>query len=244
MEKARYGSVGGPLVDPMEFIRRATPDYKQREIFPYCDACQEIVHLYGVHTPNPNITPRFDHANLAPDADPLDDCILANRNPHYGGLAPSGWDDGYGHVMRGRFFEDHNLSTAYAFCLGLCRKGNLPADKFRSIISRADKKRVWAYVGIPLWAIPYVLLTLENFSALSKSEMKYKFHFAFIKPTGTNVSALWLRPENCKIVKLFSSDSEPVDTGDNPYPVSEAALIAKAGNTSWITKSFLRRLKV
>ncbi len=62
MDRACYGELNGPLVTPTEF-----------------EVCQEIVHVYGVHSPNSNTTPRFDHANLLPDADELDDCVLANR---------------------------------------------------------------------------------------------------------------------------------------------------------------------
>ncbi|MDO9268865.1 MAG: hypothetical protein Q7T96_07115 [Methylobacter sp.] len=241
MEKARYGSTHGPLVDPVAFHIRATPRYKQLGIFPYCDACHEIVHLYGVHTPNPNITPRFDHANLVPDADPLDDCILANRNSHYHGLAPDGWDDYHGNIMREKFFEEDNLARAYAFCLNLCRHGNLPKDKFLSMLNRADRKRVWSYIGIPLWSIPYILLTLENFTDNKKG---FGFHFSFIKPRGSNITALWQNPEECKIVKFFSSNSTIVQTSDNPYPVSEKAILDKAGDTSWIGQGFLQSIKI
>lgn len=244
MELAHLGSPKGPLVDPVTFIKMATPEYKKRGIFPYCDGCQEIVHTYGVHTPNPDTVPRFDHADLLPDADPLDDCILANRNARYRGLGPDGWDDERGRVMRSQFFEEENLRLFYAFCLALCRNGNLPTAKFRSMIRRADKKRVWAYVDIPLWAIPYVLLTLENFVAAARNGKRpYAFHFIFNKPAGTNVSALWKQSSQCEVAKIFSSNGKPVAVDDNPFPVTEEALINKAGDTSWITAAVLQMLR-
>jgi hypothetical protein len=243
MDKARYGSVHGSLVTPSEFIRLAGPNYKERGIFPYCDECQEIVHLYGVHTPNPNVTARFDHANFPPDADPLDDCILANRTERYRGLAPDGWDDQRGLDMRRKFFEDENLAVAYAFCLAMCRAGNLPSGKFKSMLNRADKKRVWAFVGIPLWSIPYILLILENFTATTKGGMPYMFHFSFKKPSG-GISSLWDRSGKAsKIIKYFSNTGDPVNVADNPFPVSEDALLSKAGDVSWITPNFLQQLK-
>jgi len=242
MKEAHYASINGPMVGPKEFFDKASPEYRQRGIYPYCDSCHEVVHLYGVNTPNPHTIPRFDHADLAPDADPLDDCILANRNKRYHGLEPDGWDDSRGVTMRKRFFEDDNLAVAYALCLGLCRKGNLPVTKFKSMLSRADRKRVWAYVDIPLWSIPYILLTLENFTATAKDGSLYEFHFSFNKPAGSNISALWQQPNACNIVKLFSNTGEPVNAGDNPYPVSEAAIISKAGDTSWITAGFLQKI--
>lgn len=244
MDRARYGSVHGPLVSPVEFFTRATANYKQKGIFPYCDGCGEIVHLYGVHTTNRDTIPRFDHQDLLPDADPLDDCILANRNPRFHGLQPGGYDDARGRVIRAQFFEAGFLAHAYVFCLNLCRKGNLPAAQFRSMLRRADRKRVWAYVDIQLWAIPYILLTLENFSAKSKNNQEYGFHFVLQKPrgSGAGIATLWAPQQGCRISKVFSSNGKPVQADDNPYPVSEPAFVEKSGDTAWITQDFLRAL--
>ena len=242
MDKARYGSIDGPMVDPIEFHTRATARYRQRGIFPYCDACQEIVHLYGVHTPNPETVPRFDHPDLAPDADPMDDCILANRNPRFSGLSPAGYDDIRGHKIRAQFFEPQNLARAYNFCLNLCRAGNLSGAKFRLMLQRADRKRVWSYVDIEIWTIPYILLTLENFTARSKNGQEYGFHYVFKKPRGTNISTLWTRSQECQVLKVFSRKGDPVQAEDNPYPVSENDFIRKAGDTGWIKLEFLRAL--
>ena len=124
----------------------------------------------------------------------------------------------------------------------MCRTGNLPAAKFRSMITRADRKRIWAYADIPTWAIPYILLTLENFVAKKKDGSEYGFHFIFDKPRGTGASALWEQPKNCKIIKVFSNSGEYVTAADNPFPVSMDALIAKAGNVDWIRPEFLQQL--
>lgn len=242
MERARYGSVYGPLLTPSEFINKATPEYIKRGVFPYCEACLEVVHLYGVHTTNQDIIPRFDHADRAADADPLDDCVLAKRNSRFRGLEPDSWNDRRGPVMRRDFFKPENLHKFYAFCLALCRKGNLPVKKFRSMIHRADRKRVWAYADVPLWAIPYILLTLENFIGHTKDGREYEFHYVFNKPPRTNVSALWLQSHKCEIVKVFSNNGHPFTANDNPYPVSEVALIQKAGDISWITQGYLQGL--
>lgn len=163
VDVACIGSPAGQLVTPRDFVRLATPRFQSRGIFPYCQVCQEILEVYGVNTPaGPS---RFDHANLPPDADPLDDCVLARRNSRLRGLEPDALDPGQGKSLRSQFFEPGNLRSAYAFCLHMCRKNNLPAEKFRSMLARADRKRIWAYAGIPLWTVPYILLTLENFTA-------------------------------------------------------------------------------
>ena len=242
MKTARYGSIHGPQVDPIEFHTRATARPDIKGIFPYCDSCHEIVHLYGVHTPNPDTVPRFDHSDLLPDADPLDDCVLADRNPRFRGLYPDGYDDLRGERIRAQFFEPEFLAQGYAFCRDLCRKGNLSAKKFRSMLRRADRKRIWAYVDIEVWSIPYILLTLENFSARSKNGHEYEFHFVFRKPRGSSIAALWTHQQDCRIVKVFSRNGEEVQAGDNPYPVSEAAFAEKNGDTAWITAELLRAL--
>lgn len=244
MDRACFGKPNAPLVTPSEFVQRATPQYKAKGIFPYCKACEEVVHVYGVHSPNPNTTPRFDHADRPPEADELDDCVLANRSSRQKGMEPSEWDDERAASLRARFFTDDNLRIAYGFCLALCRQGNLPANKFRSMIRRADKKKIWAYANIPLWAIPYVLLTLENFVARKKDNSTYNFHFIFDKPRKTSASALWERSPECQLVKIFQSSGEPVAADDNPFPLSADGLVAKAGDVSWIRPDFLRKLIV
>jgi hypothetical protein len=233
MKKARYANVDGDLVDPVEFVSRAPANYRDRHIFPYCDACHQIVHVYGVNTPNPDTVPRFDHANLLPDADPLDDCVLANRTDRFRGMEPDYYDDVQGELLREQFLESDNLKMAYAFCLVLCGTGNLPKSKFRSMLRRADKKRIWSYAGIQVWAIPYILLTLEDFIAVNKSGKEYGFHFVFKKRRGSNVSAIWNNTYPCALIKLYADSGNPVINA-HPLPVSQAELIRKAGISSWV----------
>lgn len=232
MRKARFANPHGDLVDPVEFVSRAPANYRALQVLPYCDACHEVVHLYGVNTPNVETTPRFDHANLSKEANPLDDCILAQRTRRFRGMEPDGYDDARGEQLRKQFINDENLKTAYSFCLALCGKGNLPKSHFRSMIARADKKRVWSYVGIEVWAIPYILLTLEDFSAENKSGMSYGFHFVFDKRKGSNASAIWDTVNPCKLLKVYSDSGNP--THDSPFSVSKNALTLMAGNPSWV----------
>lgn len=241
MRRARYGRHDGPMVTPEEFAERATPLYKERRIFPYCPSCGEPLDLYGLHSPN--VVSRFDHKNLAPDADPLDDCILANRNSRFWGLEPDDWDDEAGRKLRAAFFTEDNVKLAYGFGLQLCRKGNFPTDKFRRMIRRADRKNVWSYAGIKLWVIPYILMTLDNFTQVSaKNGSNFDFHFVFDKPKGTSASVLWTRPRDCRLKKVFSKSGAAVRAADNPFPVSEPGLREKAGDTGWITGGLLRAL--
>lgn len=244
MKRACYGRPNGPLVTPEEFIQNATPRYKDLGISPYCPACDEVVDLYGVHSPN--VTSRFDHKNFDQAADPLDDCVLANRTSRFQGLEPDGWDEEAGMRLRKEFFGDDNLAQAYAFCLALCRKGNLPTKTFRSMIRRADRKKIWFYVDIRLWVIPFILLTLENFARpMLNGVPGYSFHFVLDKPKGTTISALWRSPSDCQLKKVFSDSGIPVKTDDNPFPLSEEALAEKAGDFAWVKsrEKLMRDLK-
>jgi hypothetical protein len=160
-------------------------------------------------------------------------------------MQPDGYDDARGKVLRAQFFEPEFLAQAYTFCRNLCRAKNLAHGQFRSMVKRAEKKRIWSYVGIQLWAVPYILLTLEDFSAIGKNNQQYGFHFVFQKPRGsggTGIAALWSSQNGCKISKVFSDNGNPVRTGDNPYPVSELAFVEMAGDSSWVTPALLRAL--
>lgn len=62
------------------------------------------------------------------------------------------------------------------------------------MISLADKKKIWSYVGIELWMIPYMLLTLCNF----QHNKGFGFHFILHKQ----------RKNDLSITEIFSSKSE------------------------------------
>lgn len=240
MQHARYGDPEGRSVTPQEFIELAGPRYREAGTLPYCPGCRQPVFVYGVHSTA--VASRFQHFELPEDADPLDDCPLADRSGRLGGLVPDGWGEARGQQLRAAFFEPENIRNFYAFCLAMCRRGNLPAQKWAKMLERADRKGIWRYAGMPLWVAPYVLLTLENFSATSKAGGEYAFHFVLDKPKGSSASALWLSPERCRLKKVFASNGEAVTAEDNPYPVSLEALRAKAGDTAWISDALLARL--
>ncbi len=169
-------------------------------------------------------------------------CTHANRTPRFRGMSPYSYDDEKAPLIRKQFFTKQNLAQSYAFCLHLCRYGNLPAAKFQSMLRRADIKRVWAYSGIQVWSIPYILLALENFSAITKGGGTYEFHFVFKKPSKTNISVIWEGQQPCTIRKVFSNNGNEVQASDNPFPVSKKDFVEKAGDTSWINLELLLSL--
>lgn len=241
MKKACYKIPEGSLVTVQQFHERATSEYKRLGIFPYCPECNEILEIYGIN--NFSIS-RFDHKNRLETADPLDDCSLADRGcQRFKFLTPIAWDYDRGKQLRIAFFDKNNLKIAYCFCLDLTRKGNLPLQKFNQMIQRADKKKIWSYTDIPLWSIPYILLTLENFTQPSTETKKgYDFHFVLEKPQNMENSSIWARLGETCLKKVFSSDGRNISTSDNPFPFSEGGMIEKAGNTDWIKDNFLKQL--
>lgn len=238
MLKARYGTPDGPHVTPEQFMTRAGPDFKTKGIFPYCPSCKERVDPYGVHSPN--VRSRFDHQNLAADIDPLNDCLEANRSARFRGMYSTGWDEERGTRLREAFFEINNVSMAYSFCRQLCRSGNLSVAEFSNLIRRADEKNIWAYEGIPLWVVPYVLLTLGNFGTSENS--RFPFHFVMVKSGGKALSQVWEEHGNCKLKKVFSKSGEMVKTSDNPLKISEQEFLATAGDFAWVVASLGKKL--
>ena len=240
MKKACYGRVNGPEVTPQEFIHKATPLYKERNIFPYCKACGQRVDLYGVNSPEgPS---RFDHPNYPNDADPLDDCILANRTRRFRGLQPSGFDEDREQGMRNDFFALDNLRKTYFFMWRLCGRGCLPREKFVQCIQRADRKKIWAYHNIDLWCIPYILLTLNNFMSRN-----FEFHFFIDKRLSSPIDEIWEGQKICTLCKVFSDSGRLLKSSEqiqNPFPISIPAYNGITLNTDWPDDSFLVSLQM
>lgn len=241
MEKAAYNSPTGPLMTPEEFVSESKRNQETGKKFAYCPMCDERVAPYGVHSTV--VKSRFDHPDRAEGADPLDDCELSNRSGRLGGISIDDLDLAQGKRVRERFYETDTLRLAYAFCHRMCGQGALPRAKFIEMLQRADKKKIWCYVDIELFVIPYILLTFENFTGRRKKDgMEFDFYFALIKPGAADFRTYWTRPEDCRIEKRFCRTHVPFNNDDNPYPVSEAALLAKVGNADWIKDSFLREI--
>lgn len=235
MDYACYGRPGGPKVTPQEFIRRASPRYKERGIFPYCEACNARVDLYGVHTlEGPT---RFDHADLPNDADPLDDCILANRNPRFKGMHPRSFNSEHGKRLREEFFDSDNIRRVYCFMWKLCGPKNFPIKSFIKSLERADKKKIWSYSGIPLWTIPFILLTLDNFI----HHKGFGFHFYIKKKKSTSIDDIWSENGKNSLCKVLTSSGELLEktTIQNPLQISEDVFLELSSENSWIDQQYV-----
>lgn len=245
MERAKYGP-DGHMVTVSEFIRLATPSYKERNILPYCPACRSSLEVYGAHSLN--VTPHFNHPKINEYVDSLDICILSSRcDQRFAHMKPRSWDEVRGNDIRERFFRDDNLKAAYAFCWTMCGRGALPMSTWAEIIRRADKRSIWSYSGIELWSIPFILLTLCNFMRQTQSGI-YGFHF-FIQRDGMDyIQNIWESPGESRIVKVFSDSgkviSNPEGGPPNPTPVSDRGMRVDLNNFTWIDDKLLRKLRV
>ncbi len=243
METALYNSPTGPLVTPEEFLSRATRAYKEKGIKAYCRLCKEEVFVFGTHTVS--ILSGFKHSKRQEGTDLRDACPLAHRDDVARDLLPDQVDHKRGVQLRRDFFEDANLRLAYGFCLNMCQQSNLPIKKFKELIERGDKKNIWAYANLPLWFVPYILLTFGDFTAAKKDgKGEYEFHFVFDKPHAVETISSFLAViESCRLKKLFKPSGKLIDTPGNPFVISEEFLLAKSGKTDWIKSSNISYLK-
>ncbi|MDA8095286.1 MAG: hypothetical protein M0T84_15535 [Betaproteobacteria bacterium] len=149
----------GRLVTPEEFAQQAGPDYREKGLLPLCPACGAALSLYGVHSPN--VTSRFDHPNHSV-------CELSSTpDPRFAHLKPSSWDLEQGKRLFAAFCEPESIKAGYALCRKIC--GKLTGDEFLAMCRAADRKNIWAYRGITLEFLPYVLVTLVD---LEKSDRR------------------------------------------------------------------------
>lgn len=238
MKKAMLG-FDGPLVTPSEFLARAGHDYKIKKLFPICPACRQVVSIYGVHSTT--VQERFDHPNFPPDVDPLDDCILAHRqDSRFLGLEPSSWDKTHGQKLRNDFMQSSNIRLTYAFMHALCGPKKLPLQTFVQCIQRADRKNIWSYSGIPLWVIPYILLTFYTFPLV---DAKNSFYFSLQKSTQRSASELWITPYRCMLVKRFSDSGNIYKTKYDPFKLSKIRMETIAQeNSLWIKEEFIQQI--
>ena len=236
MEKAKFGE-NGPLVTPEQFIQQAGNRYPD-EIKPICPACKEPVFPHGVHSPN--TTSKFNHYPLPPEADPADDCILAERQKkRFAGMYPSGWDEQHGKILRDTFFTEDNIRLTYGFMFSLCGKGNFPLKTFVQCIMRADSKNIWSYKNIPLWIMPYIFLTFYTYPHDGDGK---KVYFYFKKSASQSASELWIQSWKCKLMKVYKDSGNVYKCSNNPCTLNKDIPRKLAGNTSWISQNIISRI--
>ncbi|MFA9394720.1 MAG: hypothetical protein ACERJ1_08400 [Halodesulfovibrio sp.] len=199
MIKAKFR---GEMVSVEEFLSKATPRYKERGIYAKCPMCHEKVFVRGGSSPSSPSC--FFHQKKDVSSSSLDDCSLAERGDNrLHSLKPDEWDFGQVDSLYKKFDCIENRRSTYNFMEACCGSNGFDKESFMRCLARANKRNIWAYKGIKLWMVPYILLTLENFT----NKKGYSFHFVIQKP-----SLLWSKPELCSLGKVFSSNGDMMNT--------------------------------
>lgn len=226
----------GRLVTPGEFVRFEGANWKERKSYASCKACGEAVYPCLAHDPNPDLSPYFRHLHAG-------DCPLSLPKSSTLDM-PRDWDSNAGFRLRAEFCQTENLKQGYAVCHKLCH-GRLTSDEFVAFCLEADRRRIWAYKGIPLTHIPYVLVTLKDLWAelaeSAKNARRNPLRLVLERPKGTSMDALWERQRECRILSTF-----PDGTPYRKYPpvvIGDPSIEIARSNTAWINNGLADRIR-
>lgn len=214
-----------------------------------CPACGEKVFLSGARS-----TRKAASFNHMPGSEEKTPCVLSYKeHPNYSGLRDVDLEEVQlrAEALKSNFYRLENLKRAFTFLTKVAGKGAVNRDVFVLLLQKADKLDVWRYAGLPVWAVPYILLTLSDFYIQRESKPTYVVRFVIDKPSRSKLNTTWLQPEQCALVKYFVNKgkatkvfgAKPAVTGlssgpsrvKNPLPFSEAEFNALTGDTSWIS---------
>lgn len=165
--------------------------------------------------------------------------------------------------LKSQFYEPENLKRAFTFLTALTGKGAINSSVFALLLRKADQFDVWMYAGLPVWAVPYILLTFSDFVVLRPSKPAYVIRFIIDKPTRSKLNTTWLHPSQCSLAKYFVNDGKAtklfgVGKGSslhsassapkfqpipNPLPFSEQEFRRLTSDTSWISSGLQNLLQ-
>lgn len=228
----------GREVTPEQFDALAGIDYREKGLFPLCPVCDVQLSVYGVHSPG--VTSRFDHPNFS-------DCALSSSpNPRYAHLQPDGWDLEGGRRLKAAFCADEALTEAYAVCRALSLNC-LGGKEFVRFCMAASRHRVWNYRNLPLWAVPYLLVTLAdlqpNPTVHNGLRKRHALRFVLEKPHKKDfIDVAWLEPGQCRLVCVFADSGRPVRAVE-PTVLGAARAEAARADTAWIPPGLLAVLR-
>lgn len=65
-------------------------------------------------------------------------------------------------MLREAFVQPAQLARGYHFAF-VVTGGSCSTSQFANLIRNADRRGVWSFVGLRIWAVPFVLVTLDDF---------------------------------------------------------------------------------
>ncbi len=218
----------GEVVTPERFIALAGPDHKAKGLFPLCPCCRDKLWVHSAHSPG--FTSCFAHPEGSR-------CPLSSSpDPRFAHLRPSGWNPEAGKRLKEAFCKADALRQGYAVCQAICL-GSLPGGAFLDFCCAADRHRIWDYANLPLWAVPYIFVTLADLApnpeARHPVRKKYSLRFVLEKPKRADIDALWISPEQCRLVCVFANGGTPARAVE-PIPLGAPHIEAARRDTDWI----------
>lgn len=219
----------GQMVTPEGFVRKHGPSWRDKGILPFCGVCG--VNLFPHAVPSVKVVSDFHHPKGSL-------CPLSSRpDPRYAHLTPSEFDPEEGKKLLETLCEDETLKATYAVCLKICR--TLTGNEFVDMCRAAHRFRIWNYKGMTVGLLPYVLVTLAD---LPKTEKRLQpLRLILHKPSGSSGEVLWLRPEDCSLIRIHADTGSPTKDPPIPVPWSEGEKARK--DTGWISESLFRIIK-
>lgn len=232
--------------------------------YPTCPVCNERLFLSATRSVKKAAS--FNHAPRDEDANR---CQLSySYHPSYSWLDDVDLEaiESRAESLRTSFYQLDSLKRTFTFLSRMAGKGAISQDVFALLLKRAEKFNIWRYAGLPLWAVPYVLLTLTDFYVRREGKKTYVVRFIIEKPSRSKLNTTWLHPGQCNLVKYFVNKGkatkvfgvQPSYSGEaptaaglgkvkNPMPFSEADFNALAADTAWIRgglENFLRGMTI
>lgn len=233
------------IIKPEGISRLTAEDYSKIyghnacDIQIQCPCCGEPVIIAAI--PSVRRHPYYRHK----DTDDGFDCPLLEKNEdRFKHLNPQNLNECQAAFFREQFYKDENIKRSFNFMGEICGATIFRKTNFNNCMKIADGKNIWAYSGIQLWVIPYILLTLERYTATSRIGKPYSFHFHFEKPKRSPLDDIWLTPAKCKLAKVYyGTGTLAYSTHENPLPLSEAKYLEKSKNIGWIDSITLADIK-
>lgn len=227
-------------VSAEQFLREVGPNYKEKNIIPFCPCCKKPMKLYGVLSKVRGLT--FKHVTDSGY------CLLSltRNNPFYH-LKTSHIDFSAGEQLKKEFCNEQNIKEAYAVALKLCNN-RLSTNEFIKLCTTANKLNLWSLSKMDLQTVPYLLVTLNIFKEEDKSiknNRNYTYKLKLIKPGGT-IDILWDKPSECYLEKLFENGEQvkqPPDMNPVVYSLYDRIFEDQRENIDWMGDFILKKLQ-
>lgn len=157
--------------------------------------------------------------------------------------------------LKSQFYEPENLKRAFTFLTTLTGKGALNSSVFALLLRKLDQFDIWKYASLPVWAVPYIMLTFTDFVVRRSSKPAYVVRFIIDKPARSKLNTTWLHPGQCSLAKYFVNGGKatklfgagksqvrpaPIPASTfaaipNPLPFREQEFLRLTADTSWIS---------